>query len=152
MPPTQAHDALTPGTHEIVFDGVVQRYHVVGAGPVCLVHSGGPGIAWEYMRMPRVEAALTTVYVEPVGTGESGRLPDHPRGYTLDRYCQSLHGIIEHLGIPTVHLLGHSHGSFVALRAGASGSAGRDDPVQQRARRRAGALRRGDPERRGVCP
>jgi pimeloyl-ACP methyl ester carboxylesterase len=68
------------------------------------------------MRMPRVEAALTTVYVEPVGTGESGRLPDHPRGYTLDRYCQSLHGIIEHLGIPTVHLLGHSHGSFVAQR------------------------------------
>jgi pimeloyl-ACP methyl ester carboxylesterase len=68
------------------------------------------------MRMPRVEAALTTVYVEPVGTGESGRLPDHPRGYTLDRYCQFLHGIVEHLGIPTVHLLGHSHGGFVAQR------------------------------------
>ena len=77
------HDALAPGTHEIVVDGVTQRYHVAGAGPVCVVHSGGPGIAWEYMRMPRVEAALTTVYVEPVGTGESGRLPDHPRTYHL---------------------------------------------------------------------
>jgi len=30
--------------------------------------------------MAAVEAELTTVYVEPVGTGESGRLPDHPRG------------------------------------------------------------------------
>jgi proline iminopeptidase len=110
------HDALAPGTHEIVVDGATQRYHVAGSGPVCVVHSGGPGIGWEYMRMPRVEAALTTVYVEPIGTGESGRLPDHPRGYTLDRYCQFLHGIVEHLGISTVHLLGHSHGGFVAQR------------------------------------
>jgi pimeloyl-ACP methyl ester carboxylesterase len=95
---------------------VRQRYHVAGAGPVCIVHSGGPGVAWEYLRMAAVEAELTTVYVEPVGTGESGRLPDHPRGYTVDRYSQFLHGIIEHLGLPKVHLLGHSHGGLVAQR------------------------------------
>jgi proline iminopeptidase len=111
-----ANHALTPGTHEIVVDGVTQRYHVAGAGPVCVIHSGGPGIGWQYMHMPWLDAKLTTVYVEPVGTGQSGRLPDHPRGYTLDRYCQCLHGIIEHLGIPAVHLLGHSHGGFVAQR------------------------------------
>jgi proline iminopeptidase len=108
--------ALTSGTHEIVVDGVRQRYHVAGAGPVCIVHSGGPGVAWEYLRTAAVEAELTTVYAEPVGTGESGRLPDHPRGYTVDRYSQFLHGIIEHLGLPKVHLLGHSHGGFVAQR------------------------------------
>ncbi|MET1027377.1 MAG: alpha/beta fold hydrolase [Dongiaceae bacterium] len=100
--------------HEIVIDGVRQRYHVAGSGPVCVIHSGGPGAGWEYLRMPLVEAAVTTVYVEPIGTGESGRLPDHPRGYTLDRYRQFLHGIIEHLGVPKVHLLGQSHGGFVA--------------------------------------
>lgn len=66
--------------------------------------------------MAAVEAELTTVYVEPVGTGESGRLPDHPRGYAVDRYSQFLHGIIEHLALPKVHLLGHSHGGFVAQR------------------------------------
>jgi proline iminopeptidase len=111
-----ANDALAPGAHEIVVDGVTQRYHVAGAGPVCVVHSGRPGIGWQYMHMPWLDAMLTTVYVEPVGTGQSGRLPDHPRGYTLDRYCHCLHGIIEHLGIPAVHLLGHSHGGFVAQR------------------------------------
>jgi hypothetical protein len=83
--------ALTSGTHEIVVDGVRQRYHVAGAGAVCIAHYGGPGIAWEYLRMATVEAELTTVYVEPVGTGESGHLPDHPRGYTIDRYSQIYH-------------------------------------------------------------
>ena len=80
--------ALTSGIHEIVVDGVRQRYHVAGAGQVCIVHSGGPGVAWEYLRMAAVEAELTTVYVEPVGTGEAGRLPDHPRGYTVDRFAR----------------------------------------------------------------
>jgi proline iminopeptidase len=109
-------DALTLGPHEIVIDGVRQSYHVAGAGPVCLLHSGGPGIAWNYLRTPALEAKLTTVYVEPIGTGESGRLPDHPRGYTLDRYVEFLHGIVTHLALPKLHLLGHSHGGFVAQR------------------------------------
>ena len=109
-------EALHPGTHDIVIDGVRQRYHVAGAGPVCVIHPGGPGIAWEYLRMPALEAKLTTVYVEPIGTGQSGRLPDHPQGYTIDRYVAFLHGIIAHLDVPKVHLLGHSHGGFVAQR------------------------------------
>jgi proline iminopeptidase len=108
--------ALEPGSHDIAIDGVTQRYHVAGAGPICVVHSGGPGIAWDYLRMPAVEARLTTVYVEPIGTGQSGRLPDHPRGYSIDRYVSFLHGIIAHLDVPKVHVLGHSHGGFVAQR------------------------------------
>lgn len=109
-------EALDAGSHDIVLDGVPQRYHVAGTGPVCVIHSGGPGIAWDYLRMPALEAKLTTVYVEPIGTGQSGRLPDHPRGYTIDRYVASLHGIIAHLDVPKVYLLGHSHGGFVAQR------------------------------------
>jgi proline iminopeptidase len=63
--------------------------------------------------MPEVEEHLTCVYVEPVGTGDSGRLPD-PDGYTVDAYTGLLHGIIEHLDQPQVYLLGHSYGGFVA--------------------------------------
>ncbi|MCO1577534.1 hypothetical protein M8C13_17385 [Crossiella sp. SN42] len=48
---------------------------MTGARLVCLVHSGGPGIHWEYLRMPEPERHLTMVYLEPVGTGQSGRLP-----------------------------------------------------------------------------
>jgi proline iminopeptidase len=104
---------LSPGTHTIEVGGVTQRYHVSGTGPVCLAHPGGPGILWDYLRMPAVEQHLTMVYVEPTGTGESGRLASHPHGYTRERYAQALDGLIAHLGVPRVHLLGHSHGGFV---------------------------------------
>lgn len=102
------------GTHSIEVDGIVQRYHLHGHGPVCVVHSGGPGISWGYLRMPELERRLTMVYVEPIGTGGSGRLPAHPAGYTRSRYSRCLDAIVEHLGNAQVHLLGHSHGGFVA--------------------------------------
>ncbi|MGW3352961.1 alpha/beta fold hydrolase [Nonomuraea rubra] len=106
--------ALTPGSHLIDVAGVRQRYHVAGSGPVVLAHPGGPGLSYEYLRMPAAERHLTMVYVEPIGTGASGRLPAHPHGYTRERYARALDGLIEHLGVDRVHLLGHSHGGFVA--------------------------------------
>ncbi|GAB3208709.1 alpha/beta fold hydrolase [Nocardia tengchongensis] len=106
--------ALAPGAHAFDSDGITQRYHVSGSGPVCLAHPGGPGIHWEYLRMPELEEHLTMVYVEALGTGESGRLPTHPNGYTRERYSIALQQIIDHLGVPKVYLLGHSHGAFVA--------------------------------------
>ena len=111
---TPEANPLSPGTHTIELNGIAQTYHVYGTGPVCLAHAGGPGVFWEYMRMPAVEEHLTMVYVEPIGTGASGRLPSHPSGYTRERYSGFLDQLIEHLGVPRVHLLGHSHGGFVA--------------------------------------
>jgi proline iminopeptidase len=94
---------------------VDQRYHVAGAGPVCLVHPGGPGIGWEYLRMPELERSMTMVYLESVGTGVSGRLSD-PRDYNPSTYTHFLHAVIEHLALPQIMVLGHSHGGFVAQR------------------------------------
>jgi proline iminopeptidase len=104
---------LSPGVHDVTIDGVRQRYHVRGSGPVCLIHPGGPGFFWEYLRMPAAEAHLTTVYVEPIGTGGSGRLATHPHGYTREAYARFLDELIGHLDVAKVHLLGHSHGGFV---------------------------------------
>ncbi|WP_067697987.1 alpha/beta fold hydrolase [Nocardia jejuensis] len=104
---------LAPGTHAFESDGSTQRYHVFGTGPLCLAHPGGPGIHWEYLRMPALEEHLTMVYVEALGTGESGRLPTHPHGYTRERYSRALQRLIDHLGVCEVYLLGHSHGAFV---------------------------------------
>lgn len=112
--PHPTSGALAPGVHAFDSDGVTQRYHVYGSGPVCLAHPGGPGIHWEYLRMPALEQYLTMVYVEALGTGESGRLPTHPHGYTRERYSLALQRITDHLGVPRVYLLGHSHGAFVA--------------------------------------
>ncbi|MEU8405793.1 alpha/beta hydrolase [Micromonospora sp. NPDC048842] len=112
-----SHDvsALAPGAHTFTVDGVRQVYHVAGSGPVCVAHSGGPGIEWAYLRTPSLETHFTMVYVEPVGTGASGQL-DNPEDYRLDAYVRFLHAVIEHLGEPRVYLLGHSHGGFVVQR------------------------------------
>ncbi|SEE58805.1 alpha/beta fold hydrolase [Streptomyces sp. TLI_105] len=115
MNPSVTHaDPLSPGTHTFLLAGLVLRYHVHGDGPVCVAHSGGPGIFWEYMRMPTLEEHLTMVYIEPIGTAEDNRLPSHPHGYTRDRYSAFLSTFINRLGVRKVHLLGHSHGAFVA--------------------------------------
>jgi len=104
----------TPGQHTVDVDGVPVSYHVAGSGPVCLVHPGGPGFTSGYLRMPAVEEHLTTVYVDPIGTGTSGRLPGHPHGYTRERYARAVAGVLDDLDVPRAHLLGHSHGGFVA--------------------------------------
>jgi proline iminopeptidase len=104
---------LTQGVHTVKVDGRVLSYHVYGTGPVCVAHSGGPGVGWGYLRAPELERHLTMVYLEPVGTGASERLPSHPHGYGVARYSQDLAGLIEHLSVPRVHVLGHSYGGFV---------------------------------------
>ncbi|MFJ5036173.1 alpha/beta fold hydrolase [Streptomyces sp. NPDC088560] len=110
----EAADPLSTGSHEVVVDGLIQRYHVYGSGPVCLAVPGGPGVFWESLRMPAVEAFLTMVYVEPLGTGGSERLGSHPHGYTRERYTRSLIALLDRLSLPRVFLLGHSYGGFIA--------------------------------------
>src|SRR5215469_5484740 len=105
---------LAEGVHTFEVDGCVLSYHVHGTGPVCVAHPGGPGIFWGYLRAPELEQRLTMVYLEPAGTGGSNRLASHPHGYTRARYSQHLAALIDHLQVPQVHLLGHSHGGFVA--------------------------------------
>ncbi|MEU4426440.1 alpha/beta hydrolase [Actinoplanes sp. NPDC024001] len=106
---------LAPGVHVVDVDGVAQRYHVRGQGAAVLVAMpGGPGVDWDSLLIPQVERHLTVVYVEPIGTGESGRLPTHPYGYRRDVYARALDRMITELGREKVYLLGHSHGGFVA--------------------------------------
>jgi proline iminopeptidase len=104
---------LSPGAHKVTIAGADIAYHVAGVGPVILAHPGGPGIEWSFIRMPQVEKFATVVYIEPIGTGASGRLAD-PRGFTMDRYVGDVEGLRVHLGLEKIVLLGHSHGGFVA--------------------------------------
>lgn len=100
-------------TRTFEHSGIVQRYHFAGAGPHCIVHSGGPGIDWAYVRMPALERYFTMVYVEPLGTRGASRLPSHPNGYDVAMYASQLERIVDHLGCESAVLLGHSHGGFV---------------------------------------
>ncbi|WP_306216134.1 alpha/beta fold hydrolase [Actinoplanes sp. RD1] len=83
---------------------------MAGRGPVCVAHAGGPGLDWRYLRSPGLEDHFTMVYLSPVGTGASGAVTD----FHLATYVRFLAGLIEELGEDQVHLLGHSHGGFVA--------------------------------------
>jgi pimeloyl-ACP methyl ester carboxylesterase len=103
------------GEHEITVDGVRQVFHVAGAGPICVAHPAGPGVDYAYLRSPELEEKFTMVYVEPVGTGSSGRLTD-PARYTTETYVRFLDAVIGDLHVPSVFLLGHSFGGVVAQR------------------------------------
>jgi proline iminopeptidase len=98
----------------VVVDGIRQVYRIAGEGPVCLAHSGGPGVHPEYLRMPGLERGLTLVYLDPVGSGESDRLPDGD--YSMPRYARFAEAVLDDIGAPTAYFLGHSHGGFVALQ------------------------------------
>ncbi|HEX4824350.1 MAG TPA: alpha/beta fold hydrolase [Candidatus Polarisedimenticolaceae bacterium] len=104
---------MAAGAHQVTINGVPIAYHVYGKGPVVIAHAGGPGAQWDILRMRAVEEFATVVYIEPVGTGASGRLDD-PNGYTIDRYVKDVEGLRAVLGIDRFVLLGHSHGGFVA--------------------------------------
>lgn len=110
-------DRLAQGTHRLTVHGVDQRFHVAGHGPLCVVYPGGPGVSWDYLRMPELEEHLRLVYIEPVGTGRSGRLAD-PRGYRCDTYVGFLDAVVSRLGARPVFLLGHGYGGIVAQRYG----------------------------------
>lgn len=115
---SQGADAPAPaplrlGDHRAPINGATIVYHIFGSGPVVMVHPGGPGIEWSFVRMPGLEKFATVVYIEPIGTGASTRLAD-PHGYTMDRYVSDVEGLRARLGLEKFVLLGHSHGGFVA--------------------------------------
>ncbi|WP_412161672.1 alpha/beta fold hydrolase [Curtobacterium flaccumfaciens] len=107
-------DAIAPGRHTVELDGVRVSYEVRGTGPLCVIHSGGPGIEPNYLRMPEVEQRMTAIYLDPVGTGQSDKLPDGD--YSVARYARFAHLLIATLPGGKAHFLGHSHGGFVALQ------------------------------------
>lgn len=105
---------LRQGEHHVEIDGVRQAYEVVGDGPVCLVHSGGPGFHSDYLRMPLLEERLTLVYLDPVGTRRSGPVPGGD--YSIERYAHHCSELAAHLQVEKPYFLGHSHGGYVGLR------------------------------------
>src|SRR5262245_9195054 len=104
---------LDAGDHTTQIDGLPLAYHVAGSGPRCLVIPGGPGLEWRYLRMPQLERRLTLIYVEPIGSGASGRLPAG-QIYSLARYATQIDQLRAKLGLGRACIIGHSHGAFVA--------------------------------------
>lgn len=97
-----------------VFHGDTVRYVDVGAGaPVVLVH----GLLGSHQSWSPVIDLLARKYrvIAPdlIGAGQS----DKPRGdYSLSAHAATVRDLLDHLGIPSATLVGHSHGGGVAMQ------------------------------------
>jgi proline iminopeptidase len=93
------------------------EYVSQGKGPATLlVHPGGPGLTYHYLRrlLRLANAHLRVVLVNPRGVGHSWQ-PDSPRDYTIPAMAEDVEAVRKALRIRELHLLGYSAGGFVAL-------------------------------------
>lgn len=96
-------------------DGVDVAYEIRGHGPTCVVMPGGPGLSSAYLHSKEIEAHVRAVYVDPLGTGKSGKLAP-PATYSMARDVATLEAVREKLHLAKWCVIGHSYGGFVALR------------------------------------
>lgn len=88
-----------------------------GKGPATLlVHPGGPGFTYHYLRplLKLAHAHLRVVLFNPRGVGHSWS-PRDPKEFTLGRMAEDVEAIRKALKISELHLLGFSAGGFAAL-------------------------------------
>lgn len=90
-------------------------YEMRGDGAPIVCHPGGPGFSGAYLGdLGGLDRSRSVVALDPRGSGRSDQ-PGSPDAYALDDYVADLGRVQEHLGLDRIDLLGHSHGSLVAL-------------------------------------
>jgi proline-specific peptidase len=88
-----------------------------GKGPATLlVHPGGPGLTYHYLRglLRLANVNLRVVLFNPRGVGHSWK-PRSASEYTLSAMAEDVEAIRKALHITELHLFGYSAGGFVAL-------------------------------------
>ncbi|HBL31930.1 MAG TPA: hypothetical protein DD490_34340 [Acidobacteria bacterium] len=94
-----------------------QLVHVEMAGegpPLLLLHGfGGSTYSWRLV-MPRLAESFRVVAVDLSGFGYTER-PTDPARYTREAQGELILGVMEALGFPSAHLMGHSYGGGLSL-------------------------------------
>ena len=103
---------LERGARRIAVDGGEVAIDVRGSGPVCIAHPGGPGSDATYLHIPAFEQRFTMVYIDPLGSGASSKLPAGQQ-YSIARDAAVVEAVRAKLGLEHVCLIGHSYGGFV---------------------------------------
>jgi pimeloyl-ACP methyl ester carboxylesterase len=99
------------------YDGTVLAYRLVGTGPLLVCVPGGPARDSAYFGdLGGLDAHRTLVFFDSRGTGQSGDAadPSDVDSYRADRLVDDVEALRAHLGLETMHLLGHSAGAQVA--------------------------------------
>ncbi len=107
---------LSSGEHFATVNGIEFQYFVSGSGPLLVVQAPGWGIGSEYLRngLVPLETDFTFVTYDTRGSGHSSRPQNESRMSTSDM-VDDLEGLRAYWGLPTMMVLGHSHGGAIAL-------------------------------------
>lgn len=94
-----------------------QKVHVVDQGegpPLLLLHGfGGSTYSWRRL-IPELSKEYRVVALDLNGFGFTER-PEELAAYTGEGQIALARGVMEELGLPSVHLVGHSYGGALAL-------------------------------------
>lgn len=87
----------------------------MGSGPPVILIHGWPltGDMWEFQTLALLEAGYRVITYDRRGFGQSGHPAD---GYTYDVFADDLAAVIDHLGVPSVALVGFSMGGGEVAR------------------------------------
>jgi pimeloyl-ACP methyl ester carboxylesterase len=94
--------------------GIDLYYETHGAGePLVLIPSTAYGAnVWEPDQVPALSRELQVIIFDPRGCGRSST----PEGvYTIEQMGSDVAALMEHLGLESAHVLGHSMGGRIAL-------------------------------------
>lgn len=99
-------------------DGVALYYEETGTGtPVVFVHEfAGDYRTWE-PQMRYFGRTRHCVTFSARGYPPSD-VPDKPEAYSQDRACEDVVELMDALGLPKAHIVGHSMGAYTALHMG----------------------------------
>ena len=97
------------------YDGTPIAYRVEGSGDPVVLIPGGPARPSGYFGdLAGLAADRQLIFFDLRGTGESG-IPEDTSTYRVDRHADDVIALIDHLGLATVDLLGHSAGAGIAI-------------------------------------
>lgn len=94
--------------------GVDLYYETYGSGePLVLIPSTAfSAEVWKPYQIPELSKSLAVVVHDPRGCGRSKARQEV---YTIEQMGNDVVALLDHLGIPAAHLLGHSMGGRIAL-------------------------------------
>jgi pimeloyl-ACP methyl ester carboxylesterase len=97
-------------------EGVRIHYKDIGAGrPVVFLHGFGASMdSWRFLPA-LLGSGYRSIAVDLKGHGYSGKPLDGK--YSLEDHARAVIGLVRHLGLERIVLVGHSYGSIVALAA-----------------------------------